>query len=80
LETLLGKGEVRAIGVSDFKTEYVHTLLERVEVLPAVNQTMVHYFTQQATGEFDGAHGILTQAWSPIAMQSCSQGGKRAAR
>jgi len=35
--------------------------------VPAVNQIEVHpYFTQQAAREIDAAHGILTQAWSPI--------------
>jgi diketogulonate reductase-like aldo/keto reductase len=47
--------------------KHLHALLERVEVVPAVNQIEVHpYFTQRATREFNAAHGILTQAWSPI--------------
>jgi diketogulonate reductase-like aldo/keto reductase len=67
LETLLGDGKVRAIGVSNFKPEHLHALLDQATVVPAVNQIEVHpYFTQQATREIDAAHGILTQAWSPI--------------
>jgi diketogulonate reductase-like aldo/keto reductase len=67
LERLRGDGKVRAIGVSNFTPEHLQALLERAEVVPAVNQIEVHpYFTQQASREVDAAHGILTQAWSPI--------------
>jgi 2,5-diketo-D-gluconate reductase A len=67
LETLLGDGKVRAIGVSNFKPEHLQTLLEHIEVVPSVNQIELHpYFIQPATREIDAAHGILTQAWSPI--------------
>lgn len=67
LEKLLADGRVRAIGVSNFKPEHLETLLERTDVVPAVNQIEVHpYFTQPATRAADAAHGILTQAWSPI--------------
>jgi 2,5-diketo-D-gluconate reductase A len=53
--------------VSNFTPEHLQALLERIEVVPAVNQIEVHpYFTQRATREIHAAHGILTQAWSPI--------------
>ena len=36
-------------------------------VVPAVNQIEVHpYFQQPDVQAADAAHGILTQAWSPI--------------
>jgi len=67
LETLLADGKVRAIGVSNFMVEHLTTLLDRCKVVPAVNQIEVHpYFTQREVQEFAAAHGILTQAWSPI--------------
>jgi diketogulonate reductase-like aldo/keto reductase len=67
LETLLGDGRVRAIGVSNFMVEHLERLLDRATVVPAVNQIEVHpYFTQRAVQDFGAAHGILTQAWSPI--------------
>jgi diketogulonate reductase-like aldo/keto reductase len=67
LETLLADGKVRAIGVSNFMVEYLTTLLERVTVVPAVNQIEVHPCFQQRQVQAIGAeHGILTQAWSPI--------------
>jgi diketogulonate reductase-like aldo/keto reductase len=67
LETLLGDGKVRAIGVSNFMVEHLTTLLERASVVPAVNQIEVHpYFAQREVQAFGADHGILTQAWSPI--------------
>src|SRR5438128_7775742 len=67
LETLLADGRVRAIGVSNFMVEHLTMLLDRRKVVPAVNQIEVHpYFAQREVQEFAGAHGILTQAWSPI--------------
>ena len=67
LETLLGDGRVRAIGVSNFMVDHLTRLLDRAEVVPAVNQIEVHpYFVQPEVQAFGADHGILTQAWSPI--------------
>ena len=67
LETLLADGKVRAIGVSNFMVDHLTTLLDRAEVVPAVNQIEVHpYFVQPQVQAFGAEHGILTQAWSPI--------------
>ena len=67
LETLLADGRVQAIGVSNFMPEHLDALLGQATVVPAVNQVEVHpYFAQPAVQAADAAHGILTQAWSPI--------------
>ncbi|WP_335983923.1 aldo/keto reductase [Streptomyces sp. CA2R106] len=67
LETLLADGRVRAIGVSNFMVEHLTALLEATSVVPAVNQLEIHpYFQQRAVLDFDDAHGIVNQAWSPI--------------
>src|SRR3954467_15698368 len=67
LETLLADGKVRAIGVSNFMVHHLTRLLDRAEVVPAVNQIEVHpYFAQREVQAFGADHGILTQAWSPI--------------
>ncbi|MEU9794686.1 aldo/keto reductase [Streptomyces sparsogenes] len=67
LEKLLADGKVRAIGVSNFMVDHLSALLDATDVVPAVNQLEVHpYFQQRAVLDFDTAHGILNQAWSPI--------------
>jgi len=67
LETLLADGRVRAIGVSNFMPEVLERLLAETSVVPAVNQVEVHpYFAQPDVQAADAAHGILTQAWSPM--------------
>ncbi|MEV7028859.1 aldo/keto reductase [Streptomyces sp. NPDC093272] len=67
LETLLADGKARAIGVSNFMPDHLDALLKQASVVPAVNQVEVHpYFTQPAVQAANTAHGILTQAWSPI--------------
>jgi 2,5-diketo-D-gluconate reductase A len=67
LEQLLAEGKVRAIGVSNFLPHHLADLLSATEVVPAVNQVELHpYFAQPDVQQADAAHGILTQAWSPI--------------
>ena len=67
LEALLADGKVRAIGVSNFMVEHLRTLLDRANVVPAVNQIEAHpYFAQRDVQGFGTEHGIVTQAWSPI--------------
>jgi diketogulonate reductase-like aldo/keto reductase len=67
LETLLADGKVRAIGVSNFMVDHLTRLLDRAQVVPAVNQIEVHpYFQQPEVQALNAQHGILTQAWSPI--------------
>ncbi|WP_026912631.1 aldo/keto reductase [Patulibacter minatonensis] len=67
LETLLEQGKVRAIGVSNFMVDHLTTLLDRANVVPAVNQLEIHPFFQQAEVlAFGEERGIVSQAWSPI--------------
>jgi diketogulonate reductase-like aldo/keto reductase len=67
LETLLADGRVQAIGVSNFMPGHLDALLKQATVVPAVNQVEVHpYFAQPGVQAADAAHGVLTQAWSPI--------------
>lgn len=67
LETLYADGKVRAIGVSNFMPDHLDRLLASATVVPAVNQVEVHpYFRQAEVLAADAAHGILSQAWSPI--------------
>ena len=67
LEKLLADGRVRAIGVSNFMPEHLEHLLATASLVPALNQIEVHpYFQQTALQRVHAAHGIATQAWSPI--------------
>src|SRR6201990_226268 len=67
LETLLADGKVRAIGVSNFMVDHLTRLLDRAQVVPAVNQIEVHpYCVQPEVQAFGAEHGLVTQAWSPI--------------
>jgi diketogulonate reductase-like aldo/keto reductase len=47
--------------------DHLTALLDRAEVVPAVNQIEQHpYFSQAEVQAFGERHGILAQAWSPI--------------
>lgn len=66
-EKMLADGRARAIGVSNFNPQHLRQLLDRTDVVPAVNQVELHpYFTQPALREVHAELGIVTQAWSPI--------------
>jgi 2,5-diketo-D-gluconate reductase A len=68
MEGLLGGGLVRAIGVSNFQIAHLQRLIDGASVVPAVNQIELHpYLTQDELRDFDRAHHIATEAWSPIA-------------
>jgi len=54
-------------GVSNFSPRHLRQLIERTDVVPAVNQVELHpYFTQPALREVHAELGIVTQAWSPL--------------
>jgi diketogulonate reductase-like aldo/keto reductase len=66
-EKVLAGGRARAIGVSNFSPEHLRQLIDRTDVVPAVNQVELHpYFTQPTLRELHAELGIVTQAWSPI--------------
>jgi 2,5-diketo-D-gluconate reductase A len=68
MEEIYASGRVRAIGVSNFQAHHLRTLFRETEVRPAVNQIEVHpYLTQEDLRAFDAEHGIVTEAWAPIA-------------
>lgn len=69
LEKLLADGRVRAIGVSNFLPEHVQRLVDLGGTVPAVNQVELHPALQQRDVVVsNGAHGIVTEAWSPLAQ------------
>ena len=61
-------GRVKAIGVSNFQEAHLQRLFDETSIVPAVNQIEVHpYLVQDSLRAFGAAHGIVTEAWSPIA-------------
>ncbi|WP_454697721.1 aldo/keto reductase [Arthrobacter humicola] len=69
LEQLLADGRVRAIGVSNFLPEHLQRVIELGGTVPAVNQVELHPALQQRDVQaFGDAHGIATEAWSPLAQ------------
>jgi 2,5-diketo-D-gluconate reductase A len=67
-EKLLADGRARAIGVSNFTVRHLTRLAEETDTVPAVNQVELHPRLAQAElREYHEAHGIVTEAWSPLA-------------
>jgi len=67
-EKILADGRVRAVGVSNFQVAHLQRIFDECDIVPAVNQIEAHpYLTQAELVAFDEAHGIATEAWSPIA-------------
>lgn len=61
-------GKVRGIGVSNFHSMHLDKLLGAGGTVPALNQVELHPGLQQAElRAYDSAHGIATEAWSPLA-------------
>lgn len=68
MEEIHASGRTRAIGVSNFHAHHLQRLFDAGLSVPAVNQIEVHPFlVQDELRAFDAAHGIVTEAWSPIA-------------
>jgi diketogulonate reductase-like aldo/keto reductase len=68
-EKLQADGRVRSIGVSNFQPAHLDALAAKSEVVPSVNQIELHPFlTQRELRDYHRAHGIHTEAWSPLAQ------------
>ncbi|MFF4345203.1 aldo/keto reductase [Kitasatospora sp. NPDC001540] len=69
IERLAAEGRIRAAGVSNFQPAHLTRLIEAGGLVPAVNQVELHPGLQQAElRAFHAAHGIVTEAWSPLAQ------------
>lgn len=61
-------GKTRSIGVSNFQPAHLDRIVEETGVVPVVNQVEVHpFFTNEEVRAANQRHGVLTEAWSPIA-------------
>jgi 2,5-diketo-D-gluconate reductase A len=69
LGEFLADGRAKAVGVSNFQIAHLQRLAAETDVVPAVNQIEVHpYFTNEEVRAYGQEHGIVTEAWSPIAQ------------
>lgn len=65
---LQGMGQIASIGVANFYEEVLEDLIDKTGITPVLNQVELHPgFTQPELREFHHKHGIVTEAWSPLA-------------
>ncbi|WP_432524737.1 aldo/keto reductase [Kineococcus sp. SYSU DK006] len=68
-QELHAQGRIRTIGVSNFQKTHLRKLLDETDIVPTVNQVELHpYLTQEDLRAFHAEHGIVTEAWSPLAQ------------
>ena len=69
LEKIASDGRARAIGVSNFAQRHLQRLFDETGTVPAVNQVELHPdLAQLELRGFHAEHGIVTEAWSPLAQ------------
>jgi len=67
LEKIYQDGRTKAIGVCNFDIEHLQRIIDKCEVIPAVNQVECHPYLQQTElKKFCKEHGILVEAYSPL--------------
>lgn len=68
-ERILEEGHARTIGVSNFRIEDLERLAVETDTRPTVNQVELHPRHQQTElRRWHAEHGIVTEAWSPLAQ------------
>lgn len=65
---LQGMGQLQSVGVANFYEEVLDEVISKTGVTPVVNQVEFHAgFTQPELREYHATHGIVTEAWAPLA-------------
>ena len=68
MQALRDDGRITTIGVCNFQISHLENLYEQTGEYPAINQIELHpYLVQQELRDFHAEHGIVTEAWSPLA-------------
>ncbi len=70
LQEIHKSGRAKAIGVSNYTVKHLEELLASSDIVPAVNQVEFHpfiYNEQKELVEFCHKHGIVFEAYSPLA-------------
>lgn len=69
LEKFQADGRAKSIGVSNFQVAHLERLAAEADVVPAVNQIELHPFLlNDEVHRYGESHGIVTEAWSPLAQ------------
>ena len=69
MEEFKADGRALSIGTSNFQVEHLERLAAETATVPAVNQIELHpYFRNSDVAAYGEEHGIVTEAWSPIAQ------------
>uniref|UniRef100_A0A8D8TEL7 Aldo-keto reductase family 1 member B10 n=2 Tax=Cacopsylla melanoneura TaxID=428564 RepID=A0A8D8TEL7_9HEMI len=67
MEKLVDEGLIKSIGVSNFNSEQIQTLLDKGKIKPVTNQVECHpYLNQHKLKEWCEANQILITAYSPL--------------
>ena len=67
LERIYKEGKAKAIGVSNFTIRHLKQLLEKADIVPAVNQVEFHpYLYQKELLDFCNENKIKIEAYSPL--------------
>jgi 2,5-diketo-D-gluconate reductase A len=67
-ERIHAEGGAREIGVSNFRVADLERLAREAEQMPTINQIELHpHLQQEELRAWHAAHGIATEAWSPLA-------------
>ncbi|HZA74659.1 MAG TPA: aldo/keto reductase [Propionibacteriaceae bacterium] len=71
LQKLLESGDLRAIGVSNYKPAHLQRVLDETGITPDVNQIQLSpYSTRDDCRAYHAEHGIVTESWSPLGASS----------
>ncbi|HEX8973203.1 aldo/keto reductase [Oryzihumus sp.] len=66
---LRADGRIRAAGVCNFQPAHLQRLIDETGEAPAINQVELHpRLQQEQLRRFHAEHGIVTEAWSPLAQ------------
>jgi diketogulonate reductase-like aldo/keto reductase len=69
LAELAQEDRLRSIGVSNFQPEHLDRIVQETGVAPVINQIELHpYLQQPELRAYHAEHGIVTEAWSPLAQ------------
>ena len=65
------RGLIKSLGVCNFLPEHIQRLTDETGISPSVNQIELHpFFPQPEQREWNKAHGVATQSWSPLGRAS----------